>query len=122
MNKFHKDMIGRPQNAFQISSVRMGGFKPKLLGGEKGRQSLSTLNYRFWFLSPASGWFVEWAFKQIMANMGRYHVRHHVANPLIARPQSSYNKMIQPPDRIVYRKGSKPSGNTASFLSAQEIK
>ena len=61
-------------------------------------KSAKPKNYRFWFLSPASGWFVEWAFKQIMANMGRYHVRHHVANPLIARPQSSYNKMIQPPD------------------------
>ena len=79
---------------------------------------------------PASGWFVEWAFKQIMANMGRYHVRHHVANPLIARPQSSYNTMIQPPDRMTdidigkdpKLKLRNPSGNTANFLSAQEIK
>ena len=66
--------------------------------GKGERNSVKPKNYRFWFLSPASGWFVEWAFKQIMANMGRYHARHHVANPLIARPQSSYNKMIQPPD------------------------
>ena len=28
------------------------------------------------------GW---WVFKQLSANMG-YHVRHHVANPLIAPP------------------------------------
>ena len=34
-----------------------------------------------------------WVFKQISANMG-YHVRHHVANPLIPTPPSRYNKMI----------------------------
>ena len=101
MNKFHKDW--ETLKCFSDLICRKEGIKPKLFFhvGKGEGNSVKPKNYRFWFLSPASGWFVEWAFKQIMANMGRYHVRHHVANPLIARPQSSYNKMIQPPDRMI---------------------